>query len=175
MRFLGLFDWRKRREQELDEEIRSHLAMAVRERIGQGEDPAQAESNARREFGNIPLVQEVTRDVWGWRWLETLLQDVRYGLRQFRRNRGFTAVAALTLALGIGATSAIFSVVYGVLLRPLPYPSPGRLVSISEVASDGHLMGFTAWRSARLCRLRFPVPPHLPGSSSRWSARIFCA
>ena len=74
--------------------------------------------------------------------MSTVLQDLKYGLRTLGRAPDFTAVAVLTLALGIGATSAIFSVVYGVLLRPLPYPEPDRIVSISEVASDGHPMGF---------------------------------
>jgi len=73
---------RKQREQELDEEIRAHLGMAIRERIERGEDRATAERKARREFGNEPLVKETTRDMWGWRWLKTLLQDLRYGLRQ---------------------------------------------------------------------------------------------
>ena len=75
--------------------------------------------------------------------MSTLIQDLRYGLRMLAKNPGFTAVMVLTLALAIGATTAIFSVVYGVLLRQLPYPKPDQIVSVSEVAADGHLMGFT--------------------------------
>ncbi|MGD0695931.1 MAG: ABC transporter permease [Terriglobia bacterium] len=121
---------RKQREQELDEEIRAHLAMAISERIEHGEDPATAERNAQREFGNEPLVKETTRDMWGWRWLEALLQDLRYGLRQLRRSPGMTAVAVLTLALGIGANTAIFSLIDTVMLRSLPVEKPEELVEV---------------------------------------------
>lgn len=133
MKFPAWFG-RKRREQELDEEIRAHLAMAIRERIERGEDPAEAEANARREFGNVPLVKEVTRDIWGWRWLETLVQDLRFGLRQLRRNPGFTAVAIITLALGIGANTAIFSCIDAELLHPFPFKHLSRIVTVWETA-----------------------------------------
>ncbi|HLJ40160.1 MAG TPA: permease prefix domain 1-containing protein, partial [Candidatus Acidoferrales bacterium] len=88
---------RRRRQEELGEEIESHLRMAAREREERGENPRHAEQSARREFGNASVVREVTRDQQGWRWLESLFQDVRYGARTLRRSAGFTAVAVLTL------------------------------------------------------------------------------
>ena len=137
---MKLFPWftrREQREQKLEDEIRAHLAMAVRERIERGESPAEAEANARREFGNATLVKEVTRDMWGWRWLETLFQDLRYGLRQLRRNPGFAAVAVITLALGVGLNTAMFSMINALLFRPLPVNDPNQIYTLSAETKRG--------------------------------------
>jgi putative ABC transport system permease protein len=127
---MRLWDWlfhRGQREEELDEEVQAHLRMATQERMAQGETAEQARASALREFGNDILVKETTRDMWGHRWLETLLQDLLYGVRMLRRNPGFTAVAVITLALGIGGNVAVFSLLDAVILRSLPYSHPERL------------------------------------------------
>jgi putative ABC transport system permease protein len=144
--------WRRQREEEMEEEVKSHLHMAARERMERGETEEQARASARREFGSVGLVKDVTRSTWGWNWLEQLSQDARYGARMLLGKPGFTLVATITLALGIGATTAVFSVVNAVLFRPLPFRQPDRLVWIASgvsksagnlIAAEGSLSGVT--------------------------------
>ena len=121
------FPWQKR-EKELDEEMRGHLEMAARERVERGAAAEEAARGARREFGNVGLVKETTRDMWGWRWLRDFYEDARYGWRTLGKSLGFTLTAILTLALGIGANTAIFSLIDAALLRSLPVRGADRLV-----------------------------------------------
>jgi len=111
---------RRKLESEFDEELRTHFDMATAERTERGEAPAKAREAVRREFGNPASIRETTREIWGWPRLELMFRDVRFSLRQLRRNPAFTAVAILSLGLGIGANTAIFSIVKAMLLAPLP-------------------------------------------------------
>ena len=127
----------ERAKSELDAEIESHLALAAADKCGRDTAPEAARRAAEREFGNPALVKDVVRRMWGWVWLESLQQDIKCALRQLRRSRGFSTAVIATLAFGIAAATAMFTVVDQVLLRPLPYPRPDRLVTVDEAGIHG--------------------------------------
>jgi putative ABC transport system permease protein len=124
-------------KEEIDDELRFHVEQRVSENIAAGMSPEEAAREARNRFGNLQSVREECRDVRGAAFGETVLQDIRFGARLLRKNPGFTAVVLLTLALGTGSVSSVFSGVQGVLLKPFPYSKPERIVLINSVRKDG--------------------------------------
>jgi putative ABC transport system permease protein len=139
-------------ERELNEEIASHIAMEIESRVRAGVSPEAARSGAINEFGNIGLVAEVTRNQWGLTWLEQAVQDSRYAVRSFARVPLFSIIVILTLALGIGSSTTIFSLLDGILLRALPFPDSNRLMMLWELPPDArkpnvvNLKNFVAWK-----------------------------
>ncbi|MBO0721543.1 MAG: ABC transporter permease, partial [Blastocatellia bacterium] len=137
---------------DIEEELRVHVEMETETNIERGMTPDEARAAALRSFGNPVRKTELSYDIRGGGWLEALWQDLRYGFRNLRKNPGFTAVAVISLGLGIGANTAIFSVVEALLLRPLPYSDPERLVMLSEKSREGERLtaaypNFADWRA----------------------------
>jgi putative ABC transport system permease protein len=129
VRLGGLFG-KQRRDRELEAEMASHLAMHIEDNVRAGMAPEEARRQAKLKLGGVEQTKERYRDYRGIPWLDTFMQDVRFGVRMLRQAPAFTVIAALTLALGIGANTAIFSVIDGVLLNPLPFPQASRVFSV---------------------------------------------
>ena len=134
--------WSKKRDERLKDEIQAHIDFETQENIEDGMPPEEARHAAMRKFGNVVLAQERSREIWGWLWAERLWQDLRYALRGFRRNPGFATVALLSLMLGIGASVALFSVVYGVLIAPYPYARPNEIWAPAVLGPKDSLRGW---------------------------------
>ena len=116
----------------LDQELRDHIESQIQENMISGMNTEEARYAALRSFGNPALVRDQARTAWNWAWVESLLRDVRYAFRALRRTAGFTSIAVLVMALGIGTNVALFTVVRGVILKPLPFQDPGRLLMLYE-------------------------------------------
>src|SRR3954471_21468055 len=142
MAFLSLFR-RGQASTQLDDEIRYHLDRQIAENISAGMSPEAARAAALRQFGNPALLRDQTRATWNWGSLESVARDLRYGIRALARTPGFAAIAVLIIALGIGSTVALFTVVRSVLINPLPYPQPQQLYSIYE--SNAHNEGIAKY------------------------------
>jgi len=141
-----------RGKDDLSEELESHLKMAIADRIARGESPAEARRAARREFGNLPLIADVTRERWGWLRLEHLLRDLQFAARQMRRSPGFTITALLTLALGIGALTTVATWTNAILYNPWPHveaPRDLRFVDATVLGNNGYSVHHDNYRFMR--------------------------
>jgi len=151
-RRLLFFCRRDRMQQELAEEMRLHISLRANKLSAQGCDPVEADYQARRQFGNTTLLEEASSEMWGWTSIDRFLRDLRFAARSLRKNALFSAMAIATFALGIGANTAIFSVVNTVLLRPLPYPQSDAIVHLSLDWKSGDRNNALTIPEFELCR-----------------------
>ena len=176
---------RARVDRDLDAEVRAAFDLLVDEKLAEGLDPAEARRQARLELGGVDQVEEAVRDARAGAWIESLAQDLRYAVRTLARSPGFSAVAIVTLALGIGANTAIFTVLDATLIAPLPYRDPSRLVMLwtdfravapaararrprtSSWRSAGAAGSFRRWRASGSARARSPARASRSGCVSR--------
>src|ERR1051326_1186235 len=156
------FDWwpSRKRNADLERELRSDLELEEEEQREAGAPQEEARYAALRAFGNPTLIREQTLAVWSWDWIEALLRDFRCSLRTLRRTPGFTVIAMLVMALGIGANVSLFTAVHSVLLKPLSFPDPDRLVMVYEASlNDDDADGFNLVdrKSTRLNSSHIPL------------------
>jgi putative ABC transport system permease protein len=159
--------WWKKRGERLKDEIEAHIDIETQENIEAGMRPEEARHAAMKKFGNVVLARERSREIWGWLWGERLWQDIRYALRGLRRNPGFATVALLSLMLGIGASVALFSVVYGILIAPYPYAKPNEIWAPAVLGPNDPLRG---WH--RYTRREFLEIQKLPAFSDAMATEV---
>ncbi|HYU16287.1 MAG TPA: permease prefix domain 1-containing protein, partial [Candidatus Acidoferrum sp.] len=133
---------RRRAERELDDELRAHLELEIEGNLAAGMSPEEARRTARRKLGNLGIARQDVRAVWELRAVETTWMDLRHAARVLRARPGYTVAAVVSLALGIGVCTAVWTVVDRVLIRPLPYPAADRIVELREVSAKGSRMRF---------------------------------
>jgi len=145
---------RKRMENDLDRELRFHFESQVADKMRSGISESAARRLTRLEFGGIEQVKEDCRESRGTQWLESIVQDIRYGLRQLRKSPGFTLTVVITLALGIGANTSVFTLVHGVLERSLPVSDPSRLYRVGDQGTCCYFDGFESDNGDRSLPIR---------------------